>query len=31
MRVLMGPKAANYTSSKMLVSELEAYGPPAKP
>lgn len=24
----MGPQAANYTASKLLVSELEAYGPP---
>jgi hypothetical protein len=29
MSVLMGPKATNYTDSKMRVSELEAYGPPA--
>ncbi|MDQ2730841.1 MAG: discoidin domain-containing protein, partial [Armatimonadota bacterium] len=27
MHVLMGPKATNYTDSKVLVSELEAYGP----
>jgi hypothetical protein len=27
MHVLMGPKATNYTASKLLVSELEAYGP----
>lgn len=29
MHVLMGPKATNYTESKLLVSELEAYGPPS--
>ena len=28
MSILMGPKATNYTDSKVLVSELEAYGPP---
>ena len=27
MAVLMGPKATNYTDSKLLVSEFEAYGP----
>jgi hypothetical protein len=30
MHVLMGPKATNYTDSKLRVSELEAYGPPAR-
>jgi len=29
MHVLMGPEAKNYTASKLLVAELEAYGPPA--
>ncbi|HET6386833.1 MAG TPA: discoidin domain-containing protein [Armatimonadota bacterium] len=28
MSVLMGPKATNYTDSKVQVTELEAYGPP---
>ncbi|MBV9469658.1 MAG: discoidin domain-containing protein, partial [Abitibacteriaceae bacterium] len=28
MHILMGPKATNYTESKVMVSELEAYGPP---
>ena len=28
MHVLMGPEARNYTASKVLVAELEAYGPP---
>lgn len=30
MHVLMGPKATNYTESKLLVSELEVYGPSAQ-
>ena len=29
MHVLMGPDARNYTASKLLVAELEAYGPPS--
>ena len=27
MHVLIGPKATNYTESKLLISELESYGP----
>lgn len=30
MHVLMGPKAKNYTDSKLRISELEAYGPESR-